>query len=341
MAVPIGIAELLETQVVVPRLTRIYTLSDPRDGAVRYVGKTAVSLRVRLRSHIYNAVANGIKTHVYGWIRLLHSLGFAPLIEQIEVVSGDGWAARERHWIAYHRFAGTALTNQTDGGEGTPGRIVTGEWRAMMSELLTGRVMDDHTRALMSEAKRNLSPEALANMGAAQKKRFEDPEARAKLGLQSLNPSAEVRAKIGAAARNRPAASNARIAESNRTRVITDETRARISAVQMGHPTSAETREKIGAAHRGRVASPDARANMSAAALKITPETRKLMAASKVGKKHSPEHCAKMSAALMGRSPSDETRAKLSAARRRTVEAKRIAQEASIERYDCLPGPSA
>jgi hypothetical protein len=309
-----------------PRLTRIYVLKDPRDGAIRYVGKTVVSLRLRLWNHTNNALARNLKTHVSAWIRQLHGLGLAPVIELIETVQHDeSWASREQHWIASNRAAGADLTNLTIGGEGTPGKIVGAEWRAKMSALMMGRVMDNHTRALMSEAKRNLSPEARAAMGAAQAKRFTDPEARAKLGNQNRNPSAETRAKIGAAGRNRPAASNARIAASNRTRIITDETRARISAVQMGHPTSAETREKIAAAQRGRILPPEQIAKMKAAALRITPETRKRMGAAQIGKKLTPEHCAKIAAAGMGRRASDETRALLSAARRRTVEAKKTA----------------
>lgn len=244
-------------------------LKDPRDGTVRYVGKTSVSLRQRLQSHTSNALVKNLQTHVSAWIRLIHALGLVPGIELLETVQhGDDWASRERHWIAWNKASGAVLTNLTTGGEGTPGKIVGPEWRAKMSALFMGRVMDNHTRALMSEAKRNLSVEARATMGAAQKRRFADPEARERLADQARNPSADTRAKIGAASRNRPAESNARIAAANRARVVTEETRARISAVKMGHPTSAETREKIAATQRGRVLPPEQIANMKAAALR-------------------------------------------------------------------------
>ena len=61
-----------------------------------------------------------------------------PIILLIEEVSGD-WQQRESHWILHYRQAGCSLTNSTDGGEGTPGLILTEEHRKAISDSLTGK----------------------------------------------------------------------------------------------------------------------------------------------------------------------------------------------------------
>lgn len=94
----------------------IYTLTDPRDGAIRYVGKTdnperrlAMHLKERYHSH---------KNH---WLQELASEGLKPIMTIIETVSeGQGWEDRERYWIAHFRAIGCPLTNGTDGGDHPP-----------------------------------------------------------------------------------------------------------------------------------------------------------------------------------------------------------------------------
>ena len=95
----------------------------------------------------------------------------------------------------------------------------------------------------------------------------------------------------------------------------TPEDRAKQSAAQIGHVVSIETRAKIGAAHKGRVVSPEARANMSAAHIGNThsPESRVKIGAASKGRVFSLETRAKRSAALKGRVISPEWRAKISA----------------------------
>jgi len=76
-----------------------------------------------------------------------------------------------------------------------------------------------------------------------------------------------------------------------------EETLARMSAVQMGKKHSAETRAKMSAAHTG---------------LKPSPEAVAKAAAANRGKKRSPAICAKMSITHRGRKHTPETRAKMS-----------------------------
>ncbi len=101
-------------------ITRIYVLRDPRDGEVRYVGKTAYPLNIRRSCHISHAIVGKKRTHCAAWLRSLHALGLVPLIEQIDSATEE-WAACEQKWISYYQAAGARLTNHTRGGEGVPG----------------------------------------------------------------------------------------------------------------------------------------------------------------------------------------------------------------------------
>lgn len=138
--------------------------------------------------------------------------------------------------------------------------------------------------------------------------------------------------------------------------VVSEATRAKISANRIGHKVSAETRQKISAAclgykHtddakvkiaaavRGRIASLETRAKMSFNAKNRSEETRKKLSlskighlvsaearakisASKVGKKLTIEHVAKASLAHKGLKRSDETKKKMSIARKKWWESR-------------------
>ena len=116
----------------------VYLLRDPVTKRVRYVG-VATNARKRLISHLCEA-RNGRRhrpsyrpTHCCNWIRSLLRSGQNPSIEEVEVVTKDNWAERERFWIAFYRSSGEALTNLTDGGEGTLGHTQSSEVRAKRS----------------------------------------------------------------------------------------------------------------------------------------------------------------------------------------------------------------
>ena len=95
-----------------------------------------------------------------------------------------------------------------------------------------------------------------------------------------------------------------------------DETRARMSAVQMGRVHSDESRANQSAAQMGHGFSDEARANMSAAqkGRTISDEHRAKLSVAARGRVHSDESRAKISEAQMGRVHSDETRTKSSLA---------------------------
>jgi hypothetical protein len=81
--------------------------------------------------------------------------------------------------------------------------------------------------------------------------------------------------------------------------IVSDETRAKLSAVRAGRVMSDEHKAKIGAAHRGRILGNEHKAKIRTA---------------NIGLKHSEATKAKMSASHMGHITSDETRKKISTA---------------------------
>lgn len=107
----------------------IYTLSDPRCGSVRYVGWT-VNPRQRLRDHTKPSKLAGSQRRDK-WINSLPNK--LPIMKIIEEGFGAAYAEAEMRWIKHYREAGCDLTNHTDGGDGTIGRLHTSEAKARMS----------------------------------------------------------------------------------------------------------------------------------------------------------------------------------------------------------------
>lgn len=102
------------------RKTKIYKLVDPRDGRARYVGKTIVSLRQRLNSHISRSKEN--KTPSQKWIYELKKIGLVPKINLIEKVeAGESWEDKEKFWIKNFRELYGDLLNLCIGGKSSSG----------------------------------------------------------------------------------------------------------------------------------------------------------------------------------------------------------------------------
>jgi hypothetical protein len=95
------------------RLILIYALCDPRNGAIRYIGKCTHPQR-RLRAHLNEKR----DTRKCRWIASLRKLNLEPTLAVLEVVTADGWELSERKWIAYFKWAGADLCNHTEGGDG-------------------------------------------------------------------------------------------------------------------------------------------------------------------------------------------------------------------------------
>jgi len=95
----------------------VYALTDPRDGSIRYVGKSTLGM-VRPREHAGRAARE--RTPKAAWVRKLARLGLVYGIQTLEVCrSVDELEQRERHWIAYGLERGWRLLNIGEGGKGS------------------------------------------------------------------------------------------------------------------------------------------------------------------------------------------------------------------------------
>lgn len=181
-------------------MTIIYGLTDS-DGVIRYVGKTRVAPKTRLRQH----------QRTRAW-----AIG---IIELERVPEGEAWQAYERKHIALQRErVGALLENKTRGGESWPSEC-SPETRAKMSETRKGRRLSDAHRAATSAGRMGIkfSDQTRAKMSAAR---------------TGIERSSETRAKIAdfQRGRTRSPETRARMSAAKMGHTVTPETRAKISA---------------------------------------------------------------------------------------------------------------
>lgn len=96
--------------------TFIYSLSCPRTGEIRYVGK-ANDVAARYKSHLKLAATE--RTAKSKWVKSLLERGEAPLIEVIDEVPLSDWSFWEQYWIQVIDGWGFRLLNGDKGGLGT------------------------------------------------------------------------------------------------------------------------------------------------------------------------------------------------------------------------------
>ncbi len=94
----------------------IYTLRDPFDNQIRYVGKTKNKLKHRLNQHCCKQNLQN-KSHSIHWIKTILNLGVKPIIEELDSVDEANWEFFEKYWIEQLIQWGFNLTNLTIGGE--------------------------------------------------------------------------------------------------------------------------------------------------------------------------------------------------------------------------------
>lgn len=104
---------------------KIYSLIDPIDGRIRYIGKyEGAYLKKRLSVHICDAKNNKNNNYRLNWIRSLLSKNFLPLICLVK----DGYKLRselceaEIKYISTYRQIYSDLTNSTIGGDSGNGQ---------------------------------------------------------------------------------------------------------------------------------------------------------------------------------------------------------------------------
>jgi hypothetical protein len=216
---------------------QIYSLTDPRTGNVRYVGKTEKTLERRVHEHLLEAKRGYRHSYRLHWLQELVALSLRPTVAILEAGTGD-WQAAERKWISLLRKTGSDLVNGTDGGDGlsnpgaeirtkislaSRGRHHSAETRAKISSARLGHLVSVDTRAKISRANKGTMPatwgttrppEVMAKMWAAVKGQPKSAEHKAKLSIalkgripwnKGTPMSAEQRAKLSVAFLGRPA----------------------------------------------------------------------------------------------------------------------------------------
>lgn len=111
----------------------VYVLIDPLTLKVRYIGRTKVSLAMRLSQHVFHA-KHRRGTHKDNWIASLLSKNCRPYIRRLCVV--EGWSEShelERSLICKYR---DRLVNHDDRGEGGRNKQLSKEYRACISHTL-------------------------------------------------------------------------------------------------------------------------------------------------------------------------------------------------------------
>lgn len=171
----------------------VYGLIDPRDGSLRYVGKSTSGLH-RARQHARPFALKNEFTHKANWVRSLVAAGLTPEIEVLEEAVREVLADAEHFWIAYFRGLGCDLTNLTDGGDGTLGWKPSDEVKSKISAATKGRgrgvPKSAEHRAKIAESNRKVdrsylvgrvkTAEERARLSAALKGKPKDPAAVAK-----------------------------------------------------------------------------------------------------------------------------------------------------------------
>lgn len=87
----------------------IYTLSDPRDASIRYVGMSQNAYK-RYAMHLMNR--SGMDNAKQNWIGELLQAGLGPTLNIVETVeTKEKTEKREAYWIQYHLNLGAPLLN--------------------------------------------------------------------------------------------------------------------------------------------------------------------------------------------------------------------------------------
>lgn len=273
----------------------IYGLYDPRDGKLRYVGKT-INLQARLWDHVTKA-KSGEENGKSEWIGELLALNLQPEVRVLEETDEDGWAEAEKRWIADCLTQGYDLLNVSKGGGNPP------DWagRKQSEEHIRKRVearRRNHTYTHSEKTKRKIS--------------------RAKRGTQAgeNNPfygkshSKESRRRISRANRGHRAW--------NKGISCSEETKQKISEAKKGQALSVEARKKLSRSLKGRKLSPEHARKLRQANLGKchSEETRQKLREANLGKHHSEETKEKLRQIFTGRYVSEETRRRIGEAKR-------------------------
>lgn len=108
------------------RVGVIYSLNDPKNNEIRYIGQTICDPRDRLSQHKYQWTrprksTEGL-TKVNSWIKNLFQNNLKPIMNIIESnIAESELDTREIYYIKYYRDLNYRLCNHTDGGKSKRG----------------------------------------------------------------------------------------------------------------------------------------------------------------------------------------------------------------------------
>lgn len=131
----------------------IYGLVDPDTFEIRYIGKSTCGI-ARAKMHGQPAqLRKNINPHKCNWIRRLKRDGKDYGIIILHVASTKEQLINiEIDFISFCKNLGYNLLNQTDGGEGTNGRVVSAQTRKKISDAKRGALITQEHRAKLSFA---------------------------------------------------------------------------------------------------------------------------------------------------------------------------------------------
>ncbi len=146
--------------------TYIYSLSDPINGDVRYIGKSN-NIKKRYFGHTR---VDQQDTHKYRWIKKLKEQNRAPIIDIIDEVPKNDWCFWEKYWISQFKAWGFKLTNSNEGGSGGE-TFNKEETSRKLSIVAKGRIMSEAHKLKISSAHKGKkhSLEHRKNSGLARK----------------------------------------------------------------------------------------------------------------------------------------------------------------------------
>lgn len=228
----------------------IYALSDPADGEIRYVGFTSKTVKRRLIEHISEA-KEGKLSHRFNWIRSVLSAGRKPVVQILEIVDKDSWAEKERHWIRTLRGEGKKLVNATDGGDGSLN--LAEDVRRRISEKVSAGLIGNQRRkgvAHTEEDKRKISDGVKSS--EAYKKGINALRGKSRAPMAEETKRKISASKVGK--KRKPATDEARrnIAAAQNGRRHSEETKAKMSAWQIGRKMDKDSVLASAEARRGR-----------------------------------------------------------------------------------------
>lgn len=120
------------------KIWKIYVLKDPRNGEVRYVGKTTDEA---WRESSHRSIHNTIGKPRVKWIRELKDAGYEPVFEIVDSCVDDQSDRVEFYWIMRHLAQGARLTNSRMTTGGNYAAKLTKEHKEMVKRLARERGM--------------------------------------------------------------------------------------------------------------------------------------------------------------------------------------------------------